>query len=261
MIPQAKDEKIFKELLRTLNKKENLKESPSQLIIKIGRHFLGKPYQSGSLETNQTERVLINPRGFDCVTFIEYVLALALLLKSRRRSLKSFQRILRRIRYREGRLKGYPSHLHYFSDWIYDNQKKGFLRDITSEIGGRPFRKSIHYMTSNPELYPPLKNPSIFQAIKSLERRIRRRALFLIPKKEVRRLEGRVGDGDLIAITTSREGLDIAHVGLAVKVKNRIHLLHASSNEGKVILSKKTLDQYLMEHRDYSGIMVARFSF
>jgi hypothetical protein len=47
-------------------------------------------------------------------------------------------------------------------------------------------------------------------------------------------------------------------VGLAARVKNRIHLLHASRIKGKVVLSKETLYRYLMESRARSEIMVAR---
>jgi hypothetical protein len=94
--------------------------------------------------------------------------------------------------------------------------------------------------------------------MKSLERKISTRSLFFIPKKAVRRLEDRICDGDLIAITTNTEGLDVQHVGFAARVKNRIHLLHPSSTEGKVVLSKETLYRYLMESKARSGIMVAR---
>jgi hypothetical protein len=71
-------------------------------------------------------------------------------------------------------------------------------------------------------------------------------------------LEEQIRDGDLIAMTTNTEGLDVQHVGFAVRVKNRIHLLHASSKEGKVVLSKKTLYRHLMQSKVRSGIMVAR---
>ena len=74
----------------------------------------------------------------------------------------------------------------------------------------------------------------------------------------MRRFEDRIEDGDIIAVTSNVEGLDVQHVGLAARVKNRIHLLHASSSEGKVVLSKKTLYRYLMQSRTRSGIMVAR---
>jgi hypothetical protein len=155
-------------------------------------------------------------------------------------------------------LQGYPSRLHYFSDWIHDNQKKGIVRDVTAEIGGRPLRKALTFMTTNPDRYPPLKNAANLRRMKSVERTISKRSLCFIPKKTLRWLEDRIRDGDLIAITTNTEGLDVQHVGLAARVKNRIHLLHASSIEGKVILSQKTLYRYLMESRARSGIMVAR---
>ena len=96
--------------------------------------------------------------------------------------------------------------------------------------------------------------------MKSIEKTISRRSLFFIPKKTLGRLEDRIRDGDLIAITTNTKGLDVQHVGLAARVKNRIHLLHASSIEGKVVLSKKTLYQYLMQSKVRSGIMVARIT-
>jgi hypothetical protein len=141
---------------------------------------------------------------------------------------------------------------------MHDNQKKGTVRDVTVEIGGRPIRKTMTYMTTHPDLYPPFKNAVNLQRMKSVERMISKRTLYFIPKKALSRLEDRIRDGDLIAITTNTEGLDVQHVGLAARMKKRIHLLHASSTERKVVLSKKTLCRYLMQSKIRSGIMVAR---
>ena len=113
-------------------------------------------------------------------------------------------------------------------------------------------------MTTHPHFYPPLKDAAHLRRTKSLERTISKRSLFFIPKKAVRRSEDRIRNGDLVAITTNRESLDIQHVGFAVRVRNRIHLLHASRIEGKVILSEDTLYSYLMQSKTRSGIMVAR---
>lgn len=255
---QEQDRRIFEELIRFLDKKKTSAKFLDHLMLEIGKFFLGAPYVSGTLETKRAEHLGVNLREFDCVTFVENVVALVWHLKSRGKSFEAFQRLLQKIRYRQGRLQGYSSRLHYFSDWIHDNQKKGIIRDVTAEIGGRPLRKAMTFMTTNPALYPSLKNAANLQRMKSVERTISRRSLFFIPKKALRRLEDRIRDGDLIAITTNREGLDVQHVGLAAKVKNRIHLLHASSIEGKVVLSKKTLYRYLMQSRARSGIMVAR---
>ncbi|MGZ3524171.1 MAG: N-acetylmuramoyl-L-alanine amidase-like domain-containing protein, partial [Thermodesulfobacteriota bacterium] len=112
--------------------------------------------------------------------------------------------------------------------------------------------------TTHPDLYPPLRDAANLRRMKSLERTISKRSLFFIPKKALRRLEDRIRNGDLVGITTNREGLDIEHVGIAVRVKNRIHLLHASSVMGKVILSKDTLHRYLTKSKTRSGLMLAR---
>ena len=258
MSRQGEDQRIFKEVIRFLEEKKISGQFPGKLVLEVGKFFLGAPYMTGTLETRRPERLVINLRKFDCVTFVENVVALARLVKCRERSFKAFRKSLRQIRYRQGRLQGYPSRLHYFSDWIHDNEKKGIVRDVTTEIGGRPLRKAMNFMTANSDLYPPLTSGANLRTMKSIERTISRRSLFFIPKKALRRLEDRIEDGDLIAITTKTEGLDIQHVGLAARVKNRIHLLHASSVEGKVVFFKKTLYRYLMQSRARSGIMVAR---
>jgi hypothetical protein len=256
----AQDRKIFKELIKFLSKKKISAKMPDQLMLEIGKFFLGAPYVASTLETKRAEHLVVNLREYDCVTFVENVVALSWNTKSRQRSFEAFRRLLQKIRYRQGRLQGYSSRLHYFSDWIHDNQKKGIVRDVSAEIGGRSLRKSLTFMTTNPNLYPPLKNRENLQRMKSVERRISKRPLHSIPKKALRRLEDRIRDGDLIAITTTMDGLDVQHVGLAARVKNRIHLFHASSTEGKIILSEKTLYRYLMQSGTRSGIMVARVS-
>lgn len=245
-------------MIRLLDEEKPPLNAPDQLILKIGNFFLGTPYAAGTLETKTAEHLIINLREYDCVTFVENVIALLRLVRSRQKSFKTFQKLLREIRYRHGRPRGYSSRLHYFSDWIHDNQKKGILKDVTAEIGGRPFRKNLTIMTTRPDLYPRLRDPANFRNMKSLERAISKRSLSFIPKKAVRRLEDQLHDGDLIAIMTSRPDLDVQHVGFAKKVKNRIHLLHASSTGGKVLLSEYTLYRYLMRGKTRSGIMVAR---
>jgi hypothetical protein len=254
---REKDRRIFEKLIGFLDKKKNFVKS-SQLILEIGKFFLGTPYSADTLDARGTEQLVINLRELDCVTFIENVVALTWLLRSQQRSFKTYQKLLHRMRYRQGRLQDYTSRLHYFSDWIHDNQTKGIIRNVTTEIGGRPLKKAITFMTTHPDLYPLLKNAESLRAMKSVERKIGKRSLFFVPKKALRRFEDRIHDGDIIAITSNTEGLDIQHVGIAARLKNSIHLLHASSREGKVVLSKQTLSQYLGQSQTRTGIMVAR---
>ena len=252
------DRSIFKELIRCLDKKKISTKFPGELVIEIGKFFIGTPYVAGTLETDKPEHLVINLREFDCVTFVENVVALARHVESGGKSFEGFGRLLQKVRYRRGHLQGYSSRLHYFSDWIHDNQKKGIVRDITLRIGGRPLRKTLTFMTEYPDLYPKLKNAATFQKMKSVEKKISERSLYFISKKALRRKEDRIRDGDVIAISTNKEGLDVQHAGLAARLKNRIHLLHATSRGGKVVLSQKRLYRYLMESRSRCGIMAAR---
>ena len=255
---QRQDRKILKNRTRLLDWKKTPLPPAGELALEIGKCFLGSPYRSGTLESKGPEHLVVNLKEFDCFTFVESVTALACLLTSLQQSFDAFRRVLQKIRYRQGRMQGYPSRLHYFSDWIHDNQRKRLVRDVTADVGGRPLKKVINFMTTHPELYPPLRDKVNLRGMRSVERAISRRPLFVIPKKRVRGLEARIRDGDLIAITTTTEGLDVQHVGLAARVKNRVHLLHASSVEGKVVLSKETLNRYLTESSTRSGISVAR---
>ena len=124
---KAQDRTIFDELIRFLDREKSSLEYPDQLILKIGKFFLGTPYSAGSLEKT-AEHLIVNLRECDCVTFVENVVALALLIESEQKSFHTFRKLVQKIRYRQGRLQGYSSRLHYFSDWIHDNQRKGILR-------------------------------------------------------------------------------------------------------------------------------------
>ncbi len=46
-------------------------------MLEIGKFFLGTPYVVGTLETKRGEHLVVNLREFDCVTFVENVVALA----------------------------------------------------------------------------------------------------------------------------------------------------------------------------------------
>lgn len=258
--PEHRNLFIFRSLIRTLRNQKPSATPAGELLVKVGRFFLGAPYKANTLETESRERLVINLQEFDCLTFVETALAVTWLLLTGKRSFGAFRDLLRQIRYRGGHMKGYASRLHYFSDWIYDNEKKGFVRNVTAQIGSKAYThtKPLAFMTSHPELYPALSDATTFQRMKSIERAISRRSLSLVPKGKLARFENRINNGDLIALTTETEGLDIQHVGIGVKIKGRIHLLHASSREKRVTLSRETLYRYLARRTTLTGVMVAR---
>jgi hypothetical protein len=252
------DHRHFKELIRFLDAKGLSATSRHEIIIEVGRFFLGSPYAVGTLEGKGTEHLVVNLREFDCMTFVESVLALTYCVTFGRESFGAFRTRLLKLRYKQGRLNGYCSRLHYFSDWIEDNRRKGIVKKVTAELGGRALRKKIDFMTTHPDLYPLLKEEVNLLNMRCVERAISQRKLYTLPKEILKEMEDRILDGDIIAITTRKGGIDVLHVGLAARLRGRVHLLHASAKEGKVTLSKQTLYRYLMENKTRSGIMVAR---
>lgn len=96
----------------------------SDPMLRIGKSYLGTRYVANTLDRNEVEQLVINTKEVDCLTFVEYTLAQALG--------SSFADNLQRIRYRDGIINGYPSRLHYTSDWIDNGLRNGFLTDVTA---------------------------------------------------------------------------------------------------------------------------------
>jgi hypothetical protein len=234
--------------------------SPNELSIEIGKWFLQTPYVEKTLELPGAEKLVINLTGLDCTTFLETVITMTRLTEEDAFTFEDFERELEKLRYRHEKNEGYPSRLHYFSDWIYENQQKGILKDVTKEVGGSPYPNAPSFMSENPKFYAQLADPSNLAQIKTTESAIKERSYFYIPKAEISKLEKNIQSGDLIAITTSMPNLDIVHTGFAIEKNGRIHLLHASSKNMKVEISEKPLSEYLAGNKSQSGIMVSRLT-
>ncbi len=210
------------------------------------------------LEREGPEELVVNLRAFDCVTFVENAIVLAGLIRAGKRGFADYLAALERIRYRRGRLDGYASRLHYFTDWLYDNGRKGIIRDVTRTIGGVPFRKAFSYLTDRREDHPALEDPATFRRLRRIEDACARRSRFFIPKVDLTGTGSRIAGGDIIAITTDEKGIDVSHAGIAARCGEEIRLLHASSAAGKVVLSEAPLKSYLMARRSRTGIIVGR---
>jgi hypothetical protein len=247
-------------ILKSLSEKDHSQKTMNELTIEIGTLFLNTPYVEKTLDLPGEEKLVVNLIGLDCTTYLETVVTLARIAKEGNLTFEAFEKELEYLRYRDGVNLGYPSRLHYFSDWIYQNQEKGILRDISYEIGGTPYENNPSFMTSNPNFYPQLSNPDYINQLKETESEIKTRSYYYLPKAEIKTHESKIKSGDLIAITTPITNLDIVHVGFAIEKEGRIHLLHASSNTKKVEISEKPLNEYLEANKSQSGIMVSRLS-
>ncbi len=246
-------------LLRDANKQTTM--------LWFARQFLNVPYVAHTLEINSTEQLVVNTRQLDCTTLVETVTALTLCAHQGKRSWNDYLSTLRTLRYRKGKLDGYPSRLHYFSDWIADKTAMSIVKEIQSP--NPPFSAvqhiNVNYMSTHPDAYQALKaHPEWVSVIRLQEETLSGTTSRYIPKSALKRntkaLRQAVHDGDIIAITCNKKGLDIAHLGFAVWKKDGLHLLNASQIHKKVVQEPMTLYQYLQKHPSHTGIRIIRIN-
>jgi hypothetical protein len=256
-IMQSTDRDIFEKIKKQAGNVRDLETG--DLILKIGKFFLGTPYVANTLEKGNPEKMVINLRELDCTTFAENCLALARTLRLKNPEFEDFISQLQFIRYRDGKRDGYPSRLHYFSDWIYNNDQKKTVKSVAKQIAHTLVPNQVNFMSTHPDIYQSLHdNREFIDALALQETAISNRMTWFIPENRIAVVENKIQDGDILGITTNIEGLDISHVVIAVRLNGRIRFIHASSKEMKVVISEETLEEYLLKSKMASGVMVAR---
>jgi hypothetical protein len=233
----------------------------------VGQALVGTRYKHFTLEIdNRIESPSVNFQGVDCWTFFEIALSFARMLNEPE-SNWSPERLLHYIevdRYRGGECTGdYLSRLHYLEDWLYDNNRRGLVEDMTRDLGGRSVAHSAREMSAGWRQYRYLAaNRSLLGPLARMEANVSSRPLYEIPKNKVAGIESKLRSGDIIGIISrDRGGLySTAHVGLALRTSDGVlHFMHASSpsNYGRVVVDSE-LSKYLYRYRSDSGILVAR---
>lgn len=251
------DKSLFETKISDLEKTRA--SSLGDTIAMVGQSFLGTPYVEKTLEVGDTETLVVNFGGLDCTTFVENVLAFSLMLKEQQKNFENFTENLETVRYRNGDLNGYPSRLHYFTEWIRNNEKKGLVKDITADLGGVELEKPINFMGTHRDLYPFLTSDENFDAMLAVEKEIAQEKLCYLPQDQIESKEHLIKSGDIIALATSIKGLDVTHTGIAIhQPDGRLHLLHASSKNGEVEISELPLADYLKNIKSNIGVIVAR---
>ena len=196
----------------------------------LSRHFLGRPYKInpliGSVSTPEVFTASLD--DFDCVTYVETVLAL-----SRASSARSFIEGLRNIRYDKGRIE-WNRRNHYMSRWIRNNARSGTVRPVPSKA-------------------PPVVKERTLDMVPGLAP-IRAR-FECVPKSFIRRLASDIRTGDLIFFASTRPRLDVFHCGILVKDGDHLRLRHASRSRGGVV--EQHLDEFLKNNR-MAGVIVVR---
>lgn len=233
----------------------------SNPMLSNGLKLLNTPYVAYTLEGNSEEELVVNCDEVDCTTFVENVLAMALCpTQGEQMSEADFMKNLQNIRYRNGQINGYTSRLHYMTDWINDNVQKGLIEDVAAQYSPSTQTVNLSFMSSHPELYKQLNaSPEKVAEMASIEQRLSGQQVHWVPK-DMLPAQGLpwIKNGDIIAITTNTPGLDISHLGIAIYIKDQLHLLHASSKQKKVVVEKLALSRQLAGNKTWTGIRVLR---
>lgn len=224
------------------------------IITAIAKTFVGTPYAAHTLDHDDRETLVIDLTHFDCQTFVETVLAL---WRTDCASIDTLAGELRNIRYRDGQIDGFASRLHYLTDWIRDNERRGIVCDITDSLGGLPTDKKIDFMTTHSDRYRQLhNNPALTDTLRHYEIAAGRNPVSVIPKQAVAAIDAQIPEGTIIAIATDIDGLDYAHIGFAIHIDRHTHLLHASSSRHRVCITSEPLSDYLRSVKHFNGISV-----
>src|SRR5947208_10356509 len=232
----------------------------------VGKALTGTRYKSYTLEIdNRIESPSVNFNGLDCWTFFETSLAFARMLNESEANWtpENFLHYIEVDRYRGGVCTGeYLSRLHYLEDWLYDNDKRGLVEDLTTRLGGQSVPHAAHEMTVAWRHYRYLAaNKSLLGPLARMEGDVSRRPLYQMPRTRVAKIEPKLQSWGVLGIVWEDGRLySTSHVGLALRTSDGVlHFLHASAphNYGKVVVDSR-LSDYLRKYRSDSGILVAR---
>jgi hypothetical protein len=216
----------LKRILKPLAHQDNL----AKRIETISEQFLDCPYVTNSLVGNADvpEQLTIKLDGFDCVTYMETVLALAL-----SETAEQFTESLIRIRYKNG-LVEWQQRNHYMADWWRNNGRQGLLRNLTRGAEAVEKKRELNVIKDLPNV---------------------RASFRVFPKKKIAHIEKLIKTGDFACFATTKKNLDVFHTGILLRRDGKILLRHASRTAKKVI--DQDLREFIKNNR-MSGLVLLR---
>ena len=223
--PRSSSRRRLQKLLSTAQSKR----SAGARIEAVSRQFLGFPYSRTLIGSAQQPEVFVaSLNRFDCVTYIETVLAIASASNA-----SQFSEFLRHLRYDRGRV-AWGKRNHYMTHWIRNNTRNRSVRRIAARIPGSAKTRLLNVV-------PGLPASSVrFECI---------------PKQAIKRLAPQLETGDLIFFASTRKHLDIFHCGLLVRDGKQLRMRHASLSRKSVV--EQDLDEFLKNNR-MAGVIVVR---
>ncbi|MFM1799109.1 MAG: hypothetical protein RLZZ117_1387 [Cyanobacteriota bacterium] len=228
--PSAGQEQWIGDTKEQVQSKLSVKRQTSvgNRLVSLAQHMLGRPYRAFSLDAGSTEQLRFDLTTFDCVLLVEQLLALV-----HSKTTMDFTRLVKQLRY-EDETVDYCHRNHYFSRWAINAERLGLIKDISQSLPGSTTRnRKLSFMSSHPDSYAPMKQQSARQCIKSLEQNLTVNQTY-VPIASLPNAARHLKSGDIFALVTSVDGLDVTHTGILERTANGLNAIHAVPDSGVV---------------------------
>lgn len=213
----------------------------------IGEYFMGAPYLAYRLSKSNPEKLYFSFNDFDCVTYLENVLAL---YYSDGSNIK-FKENLINIRYID--FVSYETRNHYLTSGLEKLVKLKFLTPINNELNSHYIQKNINFLSTH------VNNKYIAKSkLVKIEKSISQKYIYYFDSIHQPEIDSLIKNGDVIAFLSSRNDLDFKHVGFVYIKNNKKYILHASQEKKIVCISELTIDKYLLKNHNIKGFQIYR---
>jgi hypothetical protein len=204
----------------------------------LSQTFLETPYVANRLIGSATiaEQLVIDFRGVDCFTYLDYVQALRTATSE-----NEFVENVIQTRYINGDVS-FPQRKHFFTDWAYTRQI--LADDVTAQL-------SPHAVTVVKQLNRKADGELYLPGIAVTERSVTYIPSEFIDEQVINQLQ----PGDYIGIYTKLPGLDVTHTGFFIMTPNGPVLRHASSRPENYKVMDSAFASYVL---NTPGIVVLR---
>lgn len=223
-------------------------------VEKFSASMLGVPYKLGPLgegpDGEYDSDPLVDLSAVDCMTYVEEVLAL-----SRAKDQAGLMDELRRVRYRDGVIE--YAHRNHFTDadWLPNNIKEGFIRDLTRDAAGADYAvlskavsKKTWYEKKTVKDLEGEKIRALGKAEK--DRRVAKLktlgkdmpdenvSIGYLPIGALAARQDKIPSGTIVSLVRGNDDVHdtmVSHMGLIVRVKGKAYFREASSDQHKVV--------------------------
>ncbi len=182
----------------------------------------------------------------DCMTYVEHVLALAACNKASYEP-EFLCRLIDIVYNADGKPLMNHYRNHFTSSWGDVNERKGYLVNVARNDPHALMRELyLNKVGSNRTFYVEDR----FMIAEQPQQ------MWYFPLPPVLERKVNLASGDVVALVTDKEGLDVTHMGFFIEHSRKRWLRHASIKLNRIV--DQDFDQYLRDGKQIKGLMVFR---